>query len=74
MKKIVVLGGGESGVGAAVLAKVKGMNVWLSDFGKIAEKYKQRLNEYNIDWEEGGHTVEKIIDADEIKQKHSGYF
>lgn len=66
MKKIVVLGGGESGVGAAVLAKVKGMNVWLSDFGKIAEKYKQRLNEYNIDWEEGGHTVEKIIDADEI--------
>lgn len=66
MKKIVVLGGGESGVGAAVLAKVKGMNVWLSDFGKIAEKYKQRLNEYNIDWEEGGHSVEKIIDADEI--------
>lgn len=66
MKNIVVLGGGESGVGAAVLAKVKGMNVWLSDMGEIAQKYKDKLNEYKIDWEEGHHTVEKILAADEI--------
>jgi UDP-N-acetylmuramoylalanine--D-glutamate ligase len=66
MKNIAVLGGGESGVGAAVLAKVKGMNVWLSDMGEIAQKYKDKLNEYKIDWEEGHHTVEKILAADEI--------
>ena len=45
-RRIAVLGGGESGVGAAVLAKVKGMDVWLSDFGNIADKYKARLDEY----------------------------
>ena len=65
-RKIAVLGGGESGVGAAVLAKVKGLEVWLSDSGKIADKYKSRLNEYGIAWEEGSHTVEQILSADEV--------
>ena len=65
-RRIAVLGGGESGVGAAVLAKVKGMEVWLSDMGAIAPRYKQRLDEYGIDWEEGGHTEEKILAADEV--------
>ena len=66
MKRLAVLGGGESGVGAAILAKVKGMEVWLSDFGSIADKYKAMLNEYEIPWEEGKHTEEKILGADEI--------
>ncbi len=66
MKRIVVLGGGESGAGAAVLAQVKGMDVFLSDMGNIAPKYKALLDEYNIAWEEGHHTEEKILNADEI--------
>ena len=65
-RKIAVLGGGESGAGAAVLAKTKGMDVWLSDSGPIKEKYKQLLNEYGISWEENGHTESKILDADEV--------
>lgn len=65
-KRIVVLGGGESGAGAAVLAKVKGCDVWLSDMGTIAPKYKALLDEHHVDWEEGNHTVEKIISADEV--------
>ncbi len=65
-RRIAVLGGGESGVGAAVLAKVKGMDVWLSDFGNIADKYKARLDEYYINWEEGHHTEERILAADEV--------
>ena len=66
MKRIVILGGGESGAGAAVLAYVKGEDVFLSDMGKIAPKYKDLLNQYNIEWEEGHHTEEKILNADEI--------
>lgn len=66
MKRIVVLGGGESGAGAAVLAQVKGMDVFLSDMGSIAPKYKSLLNEYNIAWEEGHHSEDKILNADEI--------
>lgn len=66
MAKIAVLGGGESGVGAAVLAHVKGFDVWLSDMGTIADRYKERLEQYNIAWEEGGHTEQRILDADEI--------
>ncbi len=62
--KIVVLGGGESGVGAAILAKKKGMGVFLSDFGKITDKYKDLLNKYQIEWEEGTHTYEKVLAAD----------
>ena len=65
-RRIAVLGGGESGVGAAVLAKVKGLDVWLSDSGKIADKYKTRLDKYHIDWEEGRHSEEKILSADEV--------
>ena len=65
-KRIVVLGGGESGAGAAVLAKVKGMDVWLSDMGSIAPKYKELLNRYHIAWEEGQHTEEKVLQAHEI--------
>ena len=65
-KRIAVLGGGESGVGAAVLAKVKGLEVWLSDFSKIAPTYKDVLNQYSIDWEEGQHSEERILAADEV--------
>ena len=65
-RKIAVLGGGESGVGAAVLAKIKGMEVWLSDSGAIADRYKARLDEYGVDWEEGGHAEARILDADEV--------
>ena len=63
---IVVLGGGESGTGAAVLAKVKGLDVFLSDAGKIQDKYKEILNQYNIEWEENGHSVGRILLAKEV--------
>ena len=66
MKRIVVLGAGESGTGAAILAKVKGCDVWLSDMGKIAPKYKAKLTEFQVNWEEGQHTEEKILMADEV--------
>ncbi|MCQ2336496.1 MAG: UDP-N-acetylmuramoyl-L-alanine--D-glutamate ligase [Paludibacteraceae bacterium] len=66
MNNIVVLGGGESGSGAAVLAKVKGFNVFLSDSGKIKQEYKELLDKYAIEWEEGGHSEERILNADEI--------
>lgn len=65
-KKLVVLGGGESGVGAAILGKAKGMKVFLSDMGKIAPKYKQALDDAAIEWEEGTHTEALILDADEV--------
>lgn len=65
-KKLAVLGGGESGAGAAVLGLVKGYEVWLSDFGKIPEAHKATLIEHNVPFEEGGHTPEKILDADII--------
>lgn len=65
-KSIVVLGGGESGVGAAILAKTKGMDVFLSDFGKIAPRYAAQLDTEEIQWEEGGHSMERILAADEI--------
>ena len=66
MSKIVVLGAGESGAGAAVLAKVKGMDVFVSDMSLIKENYKDLLNSYNIAWEEGQHTESRILDADEV--------
>ncbi len=65
-KRIVVLGGGESGVGAAVLAQVKGFDVFLSDMGTIAPKYKEKLDEFHVEWEEGKHTQERILCADEV--------
>ena len=66
MKRIVVLGAGESGAGAAVLAKKEGFDVFVSDMSKIADKYKKRLDSHQIAWEEGQHTEEKILNADEI--------
>ena len=66
MKRIVILGGGESGVGAAVLAQKKGFDVFLSDMSKIKEHYKQMLDEYHIAWEEQQHTESLILNADEV--------
>ena len=60
------MGGGESGCGAAILAKKLGFDVFLSDFGSIADKYKQMLDEKEIPWEEGGHTKELILNAGEV--------
>lgn len=65
-KRIVVLGAGESGAGAAVLAKVKGFDVFVSDMSKIDDKYKELLNRYEIAWEEGAHTEALILNADEV--------
>ncbi len=62
-KKIGVLGAGESGVGAALLAKSKGFEVFVSDFGSIADKYKEEMNQHQIPWEENGHTVDKLTNA-----------
>jgi UDP-N-acetylmuramoylalanine--D-glutamate ligase len=64
--RLVVLGGGESGVGTAVLAQQKGFDVFLSDKGKIKDKYKDVLSKYGIKWEEGQHTVELILNAYEV--------
>ncbi len=66
MKKIVVLGAAESGAGAAVLAKKEGFRVFVSDMGSIKDKYKKMLDDHQIEWEEGHHTEEKILDADEV--------
>lgn len=66
MKRIVILGAAESGVGAAALAKVKGFEVFVSDMGKIKENYKQILQQYDVPWEEGTHTEQLILNADEI--------
>ncbi len=65
-KKLVILGAGESGVGAALLAKQKGYNVFVSDAGAIKENYKQELIDNKIDFEEGHHTEENILHAGEI--------
>lgn len=64
--KIVILGAGESGVGAAVLAKVKGFNVFVSDKGKIEKKYKNVLSQYDIEFEEGKHSEKLILQAEEV--------
>ena len=66
MARLTVLGGAESGVGAAVLAKVKGFEVFLSDNGKIKEEYAAMLRKWDIPFEEGGHTESKVLAADEI--------
>ena len=66
MKKIVILGAGESGAGAAVLAKKQGFDVFVSDMSAIKDKYKAMLNDHDIEWEEKQHTEERILDADEI--------
>ena len=66
MKRIVILGAGESGAGAAVLAKKEGFDVFVSDMSAIKDKYKKLLNDHSIEWEERQHTEEKILSADEI--------
>ncbi|MCB0467228.1 MAG: UDP-N-acetylmuramoyl-L-alanine--D-glutamate ligase [Aequorivita sp.] len=65
-QRLVILGGGESGVGTAILGKMKGFEVFVSDFGKIKEKYKQVLINNGIEWEEEGHSEEKILSADVV--------
>ena len=66
MKRLVVLGGGESGVGTAILGKKEGYEVFVSDFGKIKEDYKNVLNQYEIKWEDEQHTEDKILNADVV--------
>lgn len=65
-KRIVILGSGESGVGSAILALAKGFDVFVSDRNTIQEKYKTQLLEHQINFEEGTHTLEKILNASEI--------
>lgn len=65
-RKIAVLGGGISGYGSAILAKKKGFDVFLSDMGKIADRFKARLDEWEVEYEEGKHTEERILDANEV--------
>ena len=62
--KVVILGGGESGVGTAILGKKKGYDVFVSDFGKIKENYKEVLSINGIKWEEEKHSEKKILNAD----------
>ena len=66
MARVVVLGGAESGVGAAVLAKVKGLDVFLSDKGQIKQEYADTLRKWDIPFEQGQHTEELILNADEV--------
>ncbi len=65
-RKIVVLGGGISGYGSAILAKKKGFDTFLTDMGKIAPKFKERLDEWGVEYEEGQHTEDRILDANEV--------
>ena len=66
MKRIVILGAGESGSGAAILAKCKGMDVFVSDMGEISPVYQALLNQHEIAWESGKHSSELILNADEV--------
>lgn len=66
MARIAVLGGGESGVGSAVLAKVKGFDVFLSDSGTLKDEYAETLRKWEIPFEQGGHSMESILNADEV--------
>ena len=65
-KRIVVLGAGESGSGAAILAKEKGFDVFVSDYGTISEPYRALLDQNGVTWEDGKHTEELILNADEV--------
>jgi UDP-N-acetylmuramoylalanine--D-glutamate ligase len=62
-QNIVILGAGESGVGAAILAKKHGYHVFVSDLGKVKEKYRKIMSDYQIAYEEGKHSEEKILNA-----------
>ena len=65
-KKIAILGAGESGIGAAILAQKKGFDVFVSDCGTIQANYIQQLEKYNINFEQGKHSEEKILSCDEV--------
>ena len=65
-KRIVILGAAESGAGAAVLAKKEGFDVFVSDMSAIKPRYKEQLDKHGIEWEEGQHSKDKILSADEI--------
>ena len=65
MKKLVVLGGGISGYGSAILARRKGFDVFLSDSGRIADRYRMKLEAWGVPYEEGGHSEERILAASE---------
>jgi UDP-N-acetylmuramoylalanine--D-glutamate ligase len=65
-KKIVILGAGESGAGSAVLAKKRGFDVFVSDIGEIKEKYREILDSHKIRWEQGSHSEDEIMSADEV--------
>ena len=65
-KFIAVLGGGISGYGSAILAKKQGFDVLLSDMGTISPRYRERLDEWGVEYEEGGHSVERILTASEV--------
>ena len=66
MKRLAILGAGESGVGTAILAQKNGYDVFVSDMGTIAQRYKAMLDEHQIRWEEGQHTESEIVNADEV--------
>jgi UDP-N-acetylmuramoylalanine--D-glutamate ligase len=66
MKRLVILGGGESGVGTAILGKKEGYDVFVSDFGTIKDHYRDVLNRYEIKWEDEQHTEDKILNADVV--------
>jgi UDP-N-acetylmuramoylalanine--D-glutamate ligase len=66
MKRLVILGGGESGVGTAILGKKEGYEVFVSDFGRIKDKYREVLKNYDIKWEDEKHTEELILNADVV--------
>src|ERR1035437_4018636 len=68
-KRIVILGGGESGAGAAVLAKTKGFDVFVSDTSEIKSEYKALLDKYEISWEEKQHSELQILNADEVRSE-----
>lgn len=63
-KKLIILGAGESGVGAAILGKKEGWNVFVSDFGKIKPEHQEELNQLNVKWEDQKHSIERILQAD----------
>ena len=65
-ERIVVLGGGISGYGSAILAKKMGHDVFLSDAGTISELYRNRLEQWEVEYEQGGHTMERILNATEV--------
>lgn len=68
-RRLVVLGGGESGTGAAILAKDKGYDVFLSDMGALSDHYRGVLEREGIAYEEGHHSMELILNADEVVKR-----